>query len=295
MKRRKSDILITKASGELLPFSEEKLRSSLLRSGASVQIASDIVKELAAQLYEGVSTKKIYKWAFRALKERSRLSAGKYQLKRGIMELGPSGFPFEKFFGEILKQQGYEIQVGRIVKGQCVNHEIDVIAEKEDQHFMIECKYHNRPGTVCDVKIPLYIQARFKDVESSWLKIPGHGTKFHQGWVVTNTRFTEDAIQYGNCAGLKLIGWNYPNGGSLRSQLDLLGLYPITCLTSLSKSEKQQLLARNIVLCHEVCDNEKLLQEIGIKPARIAVILQEGRELCKKMNQNNHVLTNGKE
>ena len=129
-----------------------------------------------------------------------------------------------------------------------MRHEIDVIAEKENNHIMIECKYHNLPGTICDVKIPLYINSRFKDVEASWIQLPGHDKKFHQGWVVTNTRFTQDAIQYGTCAGLKLIGWDYPNGEGIRSKIDTLGLYPITCLTKLSKFEKQQLLEKRIVL-----------------------------------------------
>lgn len=276
-------ILIKKASGELLPFADDKLKRSLIRSGADPVLAEAITSEIKKHLYEGVSTRKIYKWAFALLKEKSKPLAAKYHLKSGIMELGPSGFPFEKFISEILRYQGYTTSVGQFVKGHCVNHEIDVIAEKADHHYMIECKYHNRPGTVCDVKIPLYIQARFKDVEAAWLKLEGHASKFHQGWVVTNTRFTADAIQYGTCMGLKLIGWDYPNGGSLRSQIDDLGLYPITCLTSLSKQEKEQLLAQKYVLCHEICNNDKALRDIGIKPARAAVIQEEARQLCKKL------------
>jgi hypothetical protein len=287
VKRKARHILITKASGELLPFSEEKLKHSLLRAGATNDMADSIVHNLTPQLYEGVSTKKIYKWAFRALKERSKKVAGKYQLKRAIMELGPSGYPFEKFIGEILKHQGYQTQVSQVVKGKCVNHEIDVIAEKEDHHFMVECKYHNLPGTVCDVKIPLYIQARFKDVEAAWLLLPGHSTKFHQGWVVTNTRFTGDAIQYGNCAGLKLVGWDYPNGESLRSQIDTLGLYPISCLTSLTKQEKQMLFDRRVVMCYELCEDHSLLTEIGVRPPRINVIKEEAKQLCAKLMNGN--------
>jgi hypothetical protein len=84
------------------------------------------------------------------------------------MELGPSGFPFEKYVAEILKYQGYRVEVGVIVEGFCVKHEVDIIAEKEAKHFMIECKFHNQPGTFCDVKIPLYINSRFLDIEKMW-------------------------------------------------------------------------------------------------------------------------------
>jgi len=162
----RSKVSVKKASGEVVPFSYEKLQRSLKRSGASESETARIVEEINKNLFEGISTKSIYKMAFKLLKEQSNHLAAKYHLKGAIMELGPSGFPFEKYIGEILRYQGYKTRVGEIVQGKCVSHEIDVIAELDGQHFMIECKYHNQPGTFSDVKIPLYIQARFKDVEA---------------------------------------------------------------------------------------------------------------------------------
>jgi hypothetical protein len=287
--KKRNKILITKASGEAAPFSADKLRISLGRAGAGEVEIERIVEEINNKLYEGISTKKIYRIAYNLLKESSRHLAAKYHLKQAIMELGPSGYPFEKYIGEILRYQGYKITVGEIVKGQCVNHEIDVIAEVDHQHFMVECKYHSQPGTFSDVKIPLYIQARFKDVEAQWLKLPGHGTKFHQGWVVTNTRFSSDAIQYGNCAGLHLLGWDYPAKRNLKDLIDTLGLYPITCLTTLSKTEKQHLLDRKIVLCKEICDNEQYLIQAGVQPTRIKAVLEESHQLCQ------HLVESGKQ
>ena len=286
--KKVKEMSITKASGESEPFSSDKLKRSLERAGASKAEIDEITNEINSRLYEGISTKKIYRIAFNLLKEDSGHLAAKYHLKQAIMELGPSGFPFEKYIEEILRYQGYKTTVGEIVQGKCVNHEIDVIAELDHQHFMIECKYHNQRGTFSDVKIPLYIQARFKDVEAQWLKLPGHGTKFHQGWVVTNTRFSSDAIQYGNCAGLKLLGWDYPLKGNLKDLIDTLGLYPITCLTTLTKTEKQSLLDRKIVLCKEICDNDQYLVQAGINPTRIKSVLEEVTQLCK------HLIENGK-
>ena len=60
-------------------------------------------------------------------------------------------------------------------------HEVDVIAEKDNQHFMIECKFHNDSSRNCNVKIPLYTQSRFLDILKRWEKMPGHTAKFHQG------------------------------------------------------------------------------------------------------------------
>lgn len=275
------EILVTKASGSIVPFSEEKLSFSLQRAGANEAIIENIINEIKSRLYKGISTKKIYRIAFQILKDRSSHLAAKYNLKRAIMQLGPSGYPFESFVGEILKHQGYAVKVGEIVQGKCVTHEIDVIAEKDRHHFMIECKYHNQPGTVSDVKIPLYIQARFKDVEQSWIKLPGHENKFHQGWVVTNTKFTSDAIKYGTCAGLHLMGWDYPSKNSLKDQIDRYGLYPVTCLISLTKVEKQRLLDAKIVLCKEICNNPNLLVTHGVSTKRLDTVLKEAQTLCE--------------
>lgn len=276
----RSSVIITKASGEKAEFSSNKLEHSLRRAGASDKQIKLIVQKVISHLFEGITTKEIYHIAFEFLKNKTAPVAAKYKLKRAIMELGPSGFPFERYFAEILTHQGFKTRVGEIVKGHCVNHEVDVIAEKDERHFMIECKFHNQSGYVCDVKIPLYIHSRFKDVEDTWEKLPGHKSKLHQGWVVTNTKFTTDAIQYGTCAGLHLVGWDYPIKGSLRDQIDEAGLYPVTCLTTISEAEKSKLLELNIVLCRDIHSNPSWLTRIGIADDRKEYILKESAEVC---------------
>jgi len=282
MKMKNKKIEIVKMTGETAEFDQSKLRRSLERSGASDLIIKQVIGEVEASLYDGISTKEIYKTAFALLRRSSRPTAARYKLKKAIMELGPTGFPFEKFVGKILDYQGFRTEVGVIVKGHCVNHEVDVIAEKDEKHFMVECKFHSDAGRFCNVKIPLYIQSRFKDVEAEWEKQPEHDTKFHQGWVVTNTRFSSDAIQYGKCVGLYLLSWDYPYKGSLKERIDQSGLHPITSLTTLTKNEKQQLLDNDIVLCMDLCSQPKLLNSIGISEKRQKNILHESHELCNK-------------
>ncbi len=276
----KRETLITKTSGAVVPFSEEKLRTSLQRSGASKDVIDSILLEIKSKLFEGITTKKIYGMAFHLLKQRSKHVAAKYKLKNAIMELGPSGYSFESFVAEILQHQGYITKVSQIVAGECVNHEIDVIAEKDNRYCMIECKYHNQPGTMSDVKIPLYIQARFKDVEKFWKTLPGHDKMTHQGWVVTNTKFTSDAVKYGTCAGLTLLSWDHPKGKGLKDLIDNSGLYPITCLTTLSKIEKQRLLDAKIVMSKDINEDQQILEKIGIKGNRLLAVINEVRNLA---------------
>jgi hypothetical protein len=277
----KSNILITKASGEKVVFSEEKLRNSLKRAGADNKMIFAITNEISDALSEGITTREIYQRAYTLLKKASISLAAKYGLKKAIQELGPSGYPFENYIGEILKAQGFGVKIGRIVQGRCVQHEVDVIAEKDDKHFMIECKFHTDNGRRCSVKNPLYIQSRFLDVEKAWKKQTGHENKFHQGWLVTNTKFSNDAIQYGLCVGLYLMSWDFPEGESLRDRVDLCGLHPVTCLTSLTKKEKQQLLDRKVVLCRDVGVRPELLSQIGIAPGRMKRVIKESKDLCE--------------
>lgn len=274
-------IRIKKASGDLVGFDESKLIRSLQRSGASDEAITGIVDQVRSILYEGIPTREIYKTAFSLLRKRSRPAAARYKLKKAIYELGPSGFPFERFVGALLRHQGFEVQVGVMVSGHCVNHEVDVIADKGDQHFMVECKFHSDQGRFCNVKIPLYIHSRFRDIEKQRKKDPEHQKKFHQGWIFTNTRFTTDAIQYGSCTGMMLVGWDYPEKGSLKERIDASGLHPVTCLTTMTKHEKDALLEKDIVLCMDLCRSPGELKALGVADERFGRIMAEARALCE--------------
>jgi ATP cone domain len=273
------NIVITKASGTQETFSSEKLRHSLAKSGANEATIDNILSEIESTLYDGISTKKIYQAAFNLLKRTSRSHAGRYNLKRAIMALGPSGFPFEKYVAAIFDWQGYKTQTQLFLQGACVTHEIDILAENVNEFLLIECKYHNSVGIVSDVKIPLYIHSRYQDVLKNW---HNHDTtKPLNCCLVTNTKFSSDAVTYGNCIGIKLLGWDYPTKKSLSSLIDKSGLYPITCLTTLTNKEKENILAADIVLCSSLLQNETLLSKIGIGQSRITNIMAEIKSLCK--------------
>ncbi len=274
-------ILIKKYSGEYQAFDLNKLINSLGRSGAGEDIIQEIAHKVQGQIVEGMTTKKIYQLAFNMLKAKSRVSASKYTLKKALMELGPSGFPFEKLVGKLLAQEGFSTQVGVLVQGNCVQHEIDVIAQKDNNHYMIECKYHSDQGRFCNVKIPLYINSRFLDVEKQWERQKGHESKLHKGGLYTNTRFTSDATQYGKCVGLLLTSWDYPRGDGLKDRIDRSGLHPLTALTTLTRGEKTKLLDKGIVLCKELHENPAFLEQIGIDKNRHQKILEDSEELCK--------------
>ena len=271
---------VIKSSGEKVKFSLDRLRASLSKSGADKQTVNQIIDKVQEELYDGISTKEIYNRAFALLKKKGSYLASKYKLKKAIYELGPTGYPFERFISAILKYSGYETRVSEIMQGQCVTHEIDVVANKNGTTTVIECKFHSEEGRNCNVKVPLYIVSRFKDVKSHWDSKP-QDTKLDEGWVVTNTRFTEDALQFGKCIGLYLLSWDYPKNDGLRDRIDRLGLYPITTSTLLTNREKQFLLSRDVVLCKDLIGDVFFLDHLGISETRKSKILNEIKLLCK--------------
>jgi len=271
---------ITKSTGDQVKFSVEKLKKSLLHSGASDDMVQEIVQRVQDELYPGISTREIYNRAFALLKKKESVYASKYKLKKAIYELGPTGFPFEKFISGILYYSGYETKVGEMLQGTCVSHEIDVLATKNGTLNVIECKFHGDDGIKCSVKVPLYINSRYKDVKAPLNSQKERTFKTTEGWVVTNTRFTQDALEYGTCVGLYLLSWDYPNGDGLKERIDRLRLYPITVSTLLSSREKDFLLERDIVLCRQLMKNSFLLDHLGVSNGRKQRILKEMKSLC---------------
>src|SRR5690606_16223185 len=223
----------------------------------------------------GISTDDIYKKAFAILKKMDSTFAAKYSLKRSLLELGPTGYPFERLIGALLKEKGFEVKVGVILNGECVTHEIDVFAQKEGNAYSIEGKFHSDGRGGSNVKVPLYINSRFLDVQKQWNNNPENVVHLKQGWLVTNTRFTKDALDYGRCIGLTLLSWDYPKGNGISANIDSFGLYPVTALTTLTKKEKSQLIAIDIVLIKELYFNTGVLKDFNISVNRIKKIKDE--------------------
>lgn len=270
---------IIKSSGFTTKFSESKLKSSLIKSGADTSTIQHILTTVKEELYPGITTKEIYNRAFSMLKKKKPLYASKYKLKRAIYELGPTGYPFENFIGALLRYSGYKIDLRKIAQGKCVDHEIDIVAVKNGNKILAECKFHSEEGRYCDVKVPLYVASRYRDIlqnhERSSKNTPD------ECWVVTNTRFTKDALTFGKCAHLHLLSWDYPHLNSLKERIDRLSLYPITVSTLLTNREKQFLLSREVVLVRQLLNDTFYLDHLGVSELRRIKIMKEIKSLIK--------------
>jgi len=271
---------VTKFSGEVVFFDKEKLRYSLKKSGADDVAVSKVMQHIEKELYEGIPTKKIYRIAFQHLKSFSNVHAARYNLRTALQALGPAGFFFEKFIARVFEADGFKTQTNIFLEGKCISHELDVVIKKEAEISMVECKFHGSQDAKTDVKIPMYILSRFNDLKNSTYTLFDSSVQIENCWIVTNNRFTEDAIKFALCSNLQLLSWNFPPEKSLKKRIDEHQIYPVTCLTTLTVAEKDKLLVQNIITAKELIQHSHWLEKIGLSTNRIKNVLREANQLC---------------
>jgi len=273
-------ITVTKASGEQEPFNINKLEQSLKNAGTSDETIAYILKEIKGWIYQGVSTKLIYKKAFSFLRKDQSTHSVKYKLKQSFMELGETGYPFESIIGELFQRQGYQCEVGIVVSGCCITHEMDVIATKDKTQHLMECKYRLDQGKHINIQVPLYVHSRVNDIVNRRKTQAEYNGFTFIPWVVTNTRFSPDSEAYSKCSGVNLLGWDYPAGNGLKDMVEKYQLYPISILVNLNTKEKETLLNAKIVTCKQLLQHTSALDQLEITEAKRKKIIKELKELC---------------
>jgi hypothetical protein len=266
---------IVKADGTREVFDPMRLVTSLTRAGAGVNTADRIAQTITNTITPGSTSREIYARAFTLLRREARPVAARYTLRRALFELGPSGHPFEDLVSHLFRAEGWQVETRKIIKGHCVSHEVDFYATSPDgaQHIAAELKYHNDPGYKTDLKVALYVKSRFDDIFNC--DPTQRACPIERGLLVTNTKFTTEAIAYSECAGVELLGWGYPVGNSLFMQLSKANIYPITTLTSLSRSEKRLMIEQGTVAVDQMLKDRKTLVPLHLTPERVGEILAE--------------------
>jgi len=244
-----TSLYIVNSNGEREPFSAEKVYRSAKRVGASKELAEKITKTIEKEVYPGITTLEIFKRVKKLLQRETPKAALKFNLKKGIKKLGPTGFPFEKYVGAIFSRNDFEVKLNQHISGFCCKYEIDFVAKKDSLLYIGECKYHNLPGGRVHSNTALANYARFLDIKKG--KFNRKNLKI-KSLLVTNTKFTTRSISYSNCVGVELLGWNYPRNEGLEYLIDSQKLYPITILPSLSRYLAEIFASKKIMLAQDI-------------------------------------------
>lgn len=269
-------LYVVKRNGELEPFTEEKVINTMQRVGVPSILQPEVLAHVRAR-FKGdyISTDDLFKHVFEFLKRTDKKSSLRLNLRRAIFDLGPTGFPFERYIARIFQDQGYKTLVDAHMMGECVLHEIDLLLEREGKREIVEAKFHNDLGSKTDVHVALYTHARFLDVSKK--------NNIDAVWVITNTKLTTDAISYAQCKGIHVLAWNFPSNQNLQHFVESPKMYPITILTDLTKEEKTVLIEDNIILCRDLLSLSQ--QEINnfpfIKRTHLERAIQSARVLLE--------------
>ncbi len=260
---------VRKRDGRLEEFSKAKIIRTCLRAGASKRVAERVADEVERRIYDGISTDEVLELVIELLLKHEYPKAERYDLKRSLLRLGPSGFGFEKFVARLLEEYGFKTETNVIIQGKCVEQEIDVVAEKGREKYMIECKFHNQP-IYTGLKEAMYTCARFLDVE-------GYG--FTQPWIFTNTKFSEEAKRYASCMGIRLTGWNYPVNEGIEVLLESRGLYPVTILR-IDKYILDAVVNAGLVFCRDIVKaGESRLRALGFSKNEARRLVEEAKKV----------------
>src|SRR5690606_27967334 len=130
------------------------------------------------------------------------------------------------------------------------------------------------------VTTPMYFLSRFKDLERMKFSYFGKAAApVSAGWLVTNAYLTSDAIAFSEYYHVKVLSWDYPEGKNIKNRVDNTGLYPLTCLTSLTKSEKRELLEAGCILVKDLLNEGSALVRLRLTASKERKIKEEAEAL----------------
>lgn len=266
-----AQVMVIKRNGEEVPFDDARVIRSMERSGVPRELFDHVLQHIHERVQKDntITTDEIFYHIREFLTKKDKKSALRFNLRQGIFDLGPTGFPFEQYLARIFESQGYKTQTDQIMRGECVSHEIDILLEKEGKREIVEVKFHNQTFGKSDVQVVLYTYARFLDVQKP--------NNIDAVWVATNTKLSTDAITYSECKGIKLLAWNYPQENNLQDFVERPKMYPITILTDITTEEKRRFVDNNIVLVSDMLKvgREDLVRKYMIDEVRVEEIIRD--------------------
>ncbi len=267
------NISVTKFSGKKEPYQRKKILRTCMRTGLSRNKAEKIVDKVESKLYDGITTKKILNMTLNLLEKEDTSYYSKYGLRQALSELRPDYHNFEKFVQSLFRLQGYDTKWDQIIQGKCIEHQIDVIASKE-QTILIECKHHKNPHRFCGLGDILQNWARFMDIRDKT-------DKYQNICVLTNTKFSAHAMRFAKPKGMMLIGWGHPKNKGLETMIDRKSFYPVTAL-KISKKSKNILLKNGIIQIFQVIEEGDKLKKFFSK-STVNKMQRQAEKLCKNV------------
>jgi len=261
-------IYVTKADGSKQPFDKQKIINTCLRLQATPEQAQSIADKIEAKAYDGIPTKKILQMVFQYMKKYRPAIGYQIDLRQAIAMLR-SKPDFEIFVAKLFEAMGYRVETNLIIQGECIEHEIDVIAKKENEIILIEVKHHVNHHTYSGLDVFSQLNSTLEDLKKGY-ESGKNNFKFTRAILICNTKVSDHGRRYALCKGLEFIAWKFPPENGLERLIEEYKLYPITFLKEIERDEAYSLANAGIVTVEQLLDNaEKISRKSGISKNRI--------------------------
>ncbi len=229
--------------------------------GANSEVAIQVAQEVEKTLYEGITTQEILQIIFTLMGERKPAVRHLFDLKYGISLMEPKP-EFEAFVRVLLAHGGFQVKPNTILRGLCGEHEVDAIATKDGLTYFVEAKHYFNYHALTGLDESRIARAIMEDMTDGFTSgVPE--IKIDRAMIVTNTRYSEHAINYGRCRGILQVGWASPEGFGLREVVEKHKLYPLSCLRGVSTETRLRLVEAGIVLIKQLLEQDSRYIEKG--------------------------------
>ena len=272
-------ISVTKADGTRQLFDREKVIRTCLRIGASREVAETIAENIERNIHDGIKTRRILQMIFKQLSERNPAVDQLIDLRTALSLMQPKP-DFERFIQILLSEHGYTVVPNQIVRGKCVEHEIDAVARKDGKTYIVEVKHHVDHHTLTGLDTSRIARAVFEDITEGF-ELGLNTLEIDKAMIVSNTKFSEHAQRYAECRGIRHIGWSSPRDHNLRTMITEKKLYPITYIKGLDTKMMEKLSYKGMILLKQLTTKnpEELSRETGIPTATLNSIAERAKRV----------------
>ncbi|MGA2385743.1 MAG: restriction endonuclease [Candidatus Bathyarchaeia archaeon] len=276
-------VSVTKADGSKQLFDREKIVQTCLRMGANIQVAEQVAGRVERRLYEGMATRVILSLVFQFLREYKPGVRHLFDLRRGISLMEPKP-EFERFVRVLLAHSGFEVTPNQVLRGKCGEHEVDGVAKKDGVTYFVEVKHHSSYHALTGLDESRIAQAVLEDAADGFA-IGVNDLKIDRAMIVTNTRYSEHAIQYGRCKNILQIGWSSPQYLGLRDMIEKGRLYPLSCLRGVNHEARMRLVNSGMMLIKELLNQDPgaLAVKTGLPREIVGEIMEKARQSANEL------------
>jgi hypothetical protein len=275
VKGEPSLLLVSKADGTRQPFDRTKIIRTCLRMGASRTHAEEVARKIEQRVHDGITTKKILQMIFRHLRKHRPAVSYLICLRRGLSLMKPKP-DFERYIQKLLTAHGYEVSPSQIIRGKCVEHEVEAVAEKDGKTYLVEVKHHSNYHTPTGLDESRIMHAVLEDVIDGYEE-GLNNLKVDNAIIVCNTKLSWHAKRYTDCKGMLKIGWSTPRNRGLQDLIEDKKLYPIHCLRSLNRLTREALTSGGILLLQDLTsrDPDDLSKQVKIQRSQLDSLIRE--------------------